>query len=375
MAPTIPAVLDRRSLNRALLQRQLLLRRAALPAADALEHLVGQQAQAPAPPYVGLWTRLDGFAADDLATLIEERAAVRLVLQRGTIHLVTARDALTLRPVLAGALERTLTSAFGRKLTGLDHAEVASLGRRLVEEQPLTLGNLGGRLAERWPQRDAFALANTVRALVPLVQVPPRGLWGRGGPAAHTTAEAWLGRPQDTDAGPDALVARYLAAFGPATVQDMQTWSGMTRLAAVFQRLRTALRTFRDEQGRELFDVPDGPLPDADTPAPVRFLPEFDNILLSHADRGRILTDTQRRLVFTRNGLIKSTVLVDGFVRGVWRIDRAGGTGGGTARLVIEPFGDLARRERAALAAEGERLLAFAAAGATVLDLCFENAT
>ncbi|MFE2428214.1 winged helix DNA-binding domain-containing protein [Streptomyces sp. NPDC059373] len=359
-------VLDRRTLNRALLERQLLLERAPLSAAGAIEHLVGMQAQAPNPPYLGLWTRVDGFRLDDLAALVRSREVVRVVLMRGTIHLVTAQDCLALRPVLDAALERALNGTFGRRLDGLDLAEVAALGRRLVEKEALTWGRLGVLLAERWPDRDPFALANAVRNLVPLVQVPPRGLWGESGQATHTTAESWLGRPPAVDTTPDRMVERYLAAFGPATVKDMQAWSGLTRLGAVVKRL-PHLRTFRDENGLELWDLPDAPLPDPEVPVPVRFLPEFDNILLSHADRARILTEEQRRLVFTRNGLIRSVILVDGFVRGLWRIEQQRDT----ADLVVEPFTPLSRQEREVVAEEGGRLLAFAAADAKTYDIRF----
>lgn len=366
-SPAVPpeSVLDRRALNRALLERQLLLSRSRMSASAALEHLVGMQAQAPAPPYTGLWTRLDAFRPEDLSELIRNRQAVRLVMMRGTIHLVTADDCLRLRPVLQAALERSLTSTFGKKLAGLDVTEVAAAGRRLVEKEPLALGGLGTRLAERWPDQDEFAMANAVRALVPLVQVPPRGLWGESGQAVHTSAEAWLGRATATGTDPDELVLRYLAAFGPATVKDVQTWSGMTRLAACFKRLRPQLRVYRDAFGNELYDVPDGPLPDPDTPAPVRYLPDFDNILLSHADRSRILTKEQQQRVFTRNGLIRATILVDGFVHGTWRVDRQRDS----ATLVVEPFAPLDRATRSALEAEGEALLAFTAADADTRDV------
>ena len=367
MATGDPDVLDRRTLNRSLLARQLLVERSAMSAAQAIGHLVGMQAQAPNPPYIGLWTRLAGFRVDDLAGLVKSREVVRLVLMRGTIHLVTAQDCLALRPVLRGALEQGLKGTFGRKLEGLDPAEVAALGRESVEKEPLTLGGLGSVLAERWPDRDPFALANVVRNLVPLVQVPPRGLWGESGQAVHTTAESWLGRPLATAVAPDTMVERYLAAFGPATVKDIQAWSGMTRLADAVRRLRPRLRSFRDENGLELVDLLDAPLPDADTPVPVRFLPEFDNILLSHADRARILAEEQRKLVFTRNGLIKSTFLVDGFVSGLWRIEQQRKA----ATLVLEPFRPLRRQDRDALAAEGVELLAFAAASATTRDIRF----
>ena len=362
-----PPVLSRRALNRALLARQLLLERAAMPALDAVEHLVGMQSQVPLPPYLGLWTRLSGFRPDELSELLGERRAVRLALMRSTIHLVSADDALLIRPVLAEALARALRGAFGRGLDGVDLDAVVAAGRKLVEERPLTLGGLGALLAEQWPDRDPASLANAVRNLVPLVQTPPRGLWGGSGPAVHTTAEAWLGRPLADSTSADALVLRYLAAFGPASVKDVQAWSGMTRLAASIARLRPQLLTFRDESGMELFDLPDAPRPDAETPSPVRFLPEFDNILLSHADRGRIVSEERRRLTFTSNGLIRSAILVDGEVGGLWRIER---TRDSTV-LAIAPFVPLAPAVRTALAEEGARLLAFAAAGTTGHDVRF----
>ena len=225
-------------------------------------------------------------------------------------------------------------------------------------------------LQERWPERDAASLARAIRHLVPLVQVPPRGLWGKGGPAAHTTAEAWLGRPLDPDPSLEEMVVRYLGAFGPATVKDVQTWSGLTRLGEVTDRLRSHLRTFRDEHGRELFDLPDAPRPDPDAPAPPRFLPEFDNLILSHADRTRIIADDYRRVIASKNGMVPATVLVDGFVRGTWKMERTRGK----ATLVIEPFEPLARKDRDALAEEGERLIRFTGAGAETFEIRFARA-
>ncbi|MET7289323.1 winged helix DNA-binding domain-containing protein [Streptomyces sp. NPDC005573] len=360
-------VLDRRALNRSLLARQLLLERSSMPAARVIAHLVGMQAQAPNPPYIGLWTRVAGFRTEDLASLVRNREAVRLALMRGTIHLVTADDCVALRPVLRDALRQGLKRSFGKELDGLDIEEVAARGRELVEREPLALGGLGALLAERWPDRDPLALANVVRGLVPLVQVPPRGLWGESGQAVHTSAEAWLGRPLARATAPDRMIERYLAAFGPASVKDIQVWSGMTRLADAVKRLGPRLAVFRDENGRELFDLPDAPRPDPRVPVPVRFLPEFDNILLAHADRTRVLAEERRGLVFTRNGLIRATFLVDGFVAGLWRVERTRGA----AALVLEPFAALSAQDRAALAEEGGRLLAFAAAGADSAEVRF----
>ncbi|HEY0016680.1 MAG TPA: winged helix DNA-binding domain-containing protein [Longimicrobium sp.] len=362
-------ILSPRALNRALLGRQMLLRRADASVDEALERLVGMQAQAPNPPYLGLWTRLDGFRLEDLAERIRDRRAVRIALMRSTIFLVTARDCLALRPVLAEALKGWATGVHGKGLPGVDLDALAVAGRALAEEAPRTFHELGALLAERWPKADPSALGNMVRNLVPLVQVPPRGLWGESGPAAHTTAEAWLGRPLNAEPSVEAMVLRYLAAFGPATARDAQHWSGLKRLGPVLDRLRPQLRTFRNEGGAELFDLPDAPRPDADTPAPVRFLPEFDNVLLSHADRARVITEERRKRVFTVNGIIRPTLLVGGFVVGMWKMERERGA----ATLLIQPFEPLSAPDRAALEDEGARLLAFAAADAERRDVRFER--
>ncbi|MET0397157.1 MAG: winged helix DNA-binding domain-containing protein [Longimicrobiaceae bacterium] len=358
-------VLGRRALNRALLARQGLLRRWTIPPAEAVERLVGMQSQAPDPPYVGLWTRLEGFRPEDLARLVEAHAVVRIALMRSTIHLVTARDCLALRPLLQPVIERSFRGGFGRRLEGVDDAALADAARVLVEERPRTFAEIGAALGERWPDRDPAALAAAARTLLPLVQVPPRGLWGRSGPAAHTTAEAWLGQPLDPIPAPDAMLLRYLAAFGPATVADAQTWSGLTRLREAVERLRPGLRAFRDERGRELFDLPDATRPGADTPAPVRFIAEWDNLLLSHADRSRIVPEEHRARVFTVNGVMPGTILLDGFVAGTWKLERSRAS----ATLRVTPFAPPSPDDEAALAAEGQRLLDFAAPDATAREV------
>jgi hypothetical protein len=355
-------MLDRRTLNRSLLDRQMLARRSNHSAADALERLVGMQAQAPNAPYVGLWTRLHGFAPEELAGLIGDRRAVRTSLMRTTIHLVTARDCLRLRPVFQPLLERRLHAdrPFGRHLQGMDIEELVAFGRALLEERPRTIAALGRILGERWPERDATSLAYAVRHLVPLVQVPPRGIWGASGEAAWTPVEAWLDRPLRSDPSPDQVILRYLAAFGPASVADIQAWSWLTRLREVVERLRPQLRTFRDESGRELLDIAEGPLPDRDTPVPPRYLPEFDNALLSHADRSRIIAADHRDRVFT-----KGAVLVDGFVRAAWKVKRERET----ATLLVEPLARLPRGDRPAVIEEGARLLDFVAGDARDRDV------
>ncbi len=296
----------------------MLLRRQTLAAEEAIEHLVGMQAQAPNPPYVGLWTRLEGFYPDQLARLVLERRAVRVALMRNTVHLVCARDCLKLRPLVQPVIDRGLYAnrANRQGLEGVDVKALAAAGRALLEERPRTASELGVLLKERWPESDPASLARAVRHLVPLVQVPPRGVWGMSGQTTHTTAEAWLGRPLDPDPSLEGMVVRYLGAFGPAGVKDVQTWSGLTRLGEVVDRLQPCLSTFRDERGRELFDLLDAPRPDLDTPAPARFLPEFDNLILSHGDRTRVIADEYRKAIASKNGMVPATFLVDGFVQG-----------------------------------------------------------
>jgi len=360
-------ILTRRALNRALLERQLLLARSRISAKDAIERLVGMQAQEPIDPYIGLWTRLEDFRADDLAILITKRRAVRMGLMRATVHLVTARDALAIWPVVRSIFERVFQSARGdvgvptytSRLSGVEMKTLLRAGRKLVDESPHTAAELRLLLRKRWPGHDPEALAAAVHFLLPLVQVPPRGLWGMSGQARHTSVEAWLGKDPGTDSSPDKLMLRYLRAFGPATVADARNWSRLSGLREVFERLRPRLRTFCDESGRELFDVPDGALPDPDTPAPARFLPQYDNVFLGHEDRSRIVRADFKRSPWTLGNF--GTVLVDGFIGALWKIQRSGGT----ATLLIEPVAPLGRRDMDAVAAEGMNLLAFTDAEAT----------
>ena len=354
----MPGVLGERALNRALLHRQLLLERASVPPLQAIGHLAGLQAQAPNAPYVGLWTRLAGFRPAQLADLLTERAVVRTHLMRNTVHLVTAADCLALGGLFQVVLrQRFGGSPFARNLHGVDLGVLTAAGRGLLGEQPRTRAELGRVLAARWPDRDPASLAYAVTHLVPTVQVPPRGIWGRTGPAAFTTTEAWLGGQAAPGLAPDDLVLRYLAAFGPATVRDVQAWCGLTRLGEVTERLRPRLRTFRAEGGGELFDLPDAPRPEAGTPAPPRFLPEYDNVLLSHADRARVIPGRRRVPLPPGHGGSRGTVLVDGFWAATWTAARRGDH----AVLRVEAFTPLRRGQADAVTAEGTRLLAFVA--------------
>jgi hypothetical protein len=348
-------VLDRRTLNRALLERQTLLRRKRLPVLQTIERLVAMQAQVPRDPYVALWSRLDPFRPEALAEPMADRRAVRMTLLRGTLHLVTARDALTLRSLVQPVVEGVLygSSPLRNAVGSVETAELLRLIRDRLEERPCTRAELVKAIAERWPDADATSLGYAMY-LLPTVQVTPRGLWGLSGRSAFTTVEAWLGKPIEPDTQPDEMLLRYLAAFGPSTVADAQTWSGLSGLRGAFERLAPRLRTFQDERRRELFDVPNGPLPRPSTPAPPRFLPEYDNVVLGHKDRSRMVSPDG---VPTWTEVGWGTVLVDGFVAARWKLDREDDE----AILRIEPLVKLSREDRAAVSEEGKRLAAFLA--------------
>jgi hypothetical protein len=237
--------------------------------------------------------------------------------------------------------------------------------RTLLAEAPRTRVELGRLLGPRWPTVDADSLTYVALYLLPIVQATPRGVWGQTKAPTWAAAESWIGAPLPTARTPDELVLRYLGAFGPASVQDAQVWSGLTRLGEVADRLASRVRRFRDDDGRMLLDLPDAPRPPADTAAPIRFLPEYDNLLLSHANRSRVVPDQRTVPLWPGNGASRGTLLVDGFWRANWGIVRDGAR----ANLDIEVFQPLSRRHRAAVAAEGRRLLAFAAAEAEPGDV------
>ncbi|MER5278741.1 winged helix DNA-binding domain-containing protein [Streptomyces sp. NPDC002809] len=356
-----PAVLSPRALGRATLERQLLLRRAEMSAADAVRHLVGLQAQNTGPPYYQLLARLEGFEPAELAELMESREVVRMVTLRSTIHTHTAEDALTLRPLVQEARDRELR-IFRKGLVGVDLDRLRDLSRAYVEEAPRTPKEIREKLLVEWPDADPQALSTAARCLLPLVQITPRGVWGKSGRVALTTAEHWLGRPSEPVPAPDATVLRYLAAFGPASVKDMQSWAGLTRMREVFERLRPELVTFRDENGIELFDLPDAPRPDEDTPAPPRFLPEFDNVLLGHADRSRVIPPRFKG----RNGVgnqAYGSLLVDGFLAAIWRLE-AGGSGA-PATVTVQELRPFTAAERDAVTDEAVAVLAVMTKAAT----------
>ncbi len=277
---------------------------------------------------------------------------------RATMHLVTAADCTALRPWVQPVLAQSFASQhFARQLRGVDLDAVIAAARVLLTDGQLTRPELGAALAKLWPARDPASLAYAVTYLLPVVQVPPRGIWGERGPVRWTAADAWIGRPRGEPPAPDQLVMRYFAAFGPASVRDAQVWSGLTRLQEIVDRLGSRLRRFRDESGRELLDLPAGPRPNPGTPAPPRFLPEYDNVLLSYADRSRIVTGGRSIPLPPGNGGAKGTLLVDGYFRGTWRATRSAGK----ATLRIEAFDRLPGHDGQDVAAEGTRLLGFIA--------------
>ncbi|HEY5318837.1 MAG TPA: winged helix DNA-binding domain-containing protein [Solirubrobacteraceae bacterium] len=355
-----PATLTTRQLNRATLARQLLLERAQIPVPDAVKRLGGLQAQEPKPPFLGLWSRLEEFRESDLADALHDRSVVRATLMRGTLHLATAADYAAFRAPLQTVLSRGMVAALRERAQGLDPAAVLPAARALLEERPRTFDELRTLLQEAFPEVNHRALGFTVRMLLPLVMVPTDDRWAFPRVADFTLAEDWLGRPLKTDESPDGLVLRYLAAFGPASAADVQTWSGLQGIKTVLEDLRPRLAAFTDERGRELFDLPDAPRPEESVPAPPRFLPEFDSLLLAHADRARVIDDEHRPAVITKNLRVRATFLIDGFVRGTWDVKRTRKR----ATLTITPFGSVTKRDAAALRSEGASLLGFTDADA-----------
>jgi hypothetical protein len=344
--------ITRRTLNRTLLTRQLLLKQADMDPERAVGHLLGLQSQTPSSPYPGLWTRLAGFDFAALGRLLTERRVVRMVLMRGTVHLVTAADALRLRPWLQPALDRGLRSSrWAAGTEGVEPAALLAHGREALAERPLGPAELQPLLAARFPAADPESLLHALRLWAPLVQVPPRGLWGASGGPRYAFADDWLGAPLAAAPDPADTVRRYLAAYGPATPADMQKWSGLTGLKRAFGALD--LRVYTTDDGRTLYDLPDASLADPATDVPARYVADFDNLLLSHADRARILGDVPKERVITVNGLVRGTVLLDGFVGGTWRFERPRGA----AAVVVTPFGTVRRADRETLTAEGMRML------------------
>ncbi len=351
---TVP-VLDTRALGRATLARQLLLDRAGMPVLDAVAHLGGLQAQEPQEPFVGLWSRLSAFDPATLSDLLTGRQVVRTHLMRRTVHLLTAADALAWRARHDAMLRQRVLGVYRRDLAGVDLDELAAAGRELMADgEPRSMPEVARALAGRWPAPDPRALGElVVAALLPMVQLPPRGLWRTKGGVRHVPLSSWLGRdidppaPAGTDPVGEALVRRYLAAYGPATVADLRAWCGLAGLPAAVSAIRAELVTFRDEHGRALVDLPDAPRPDPDTPAPPRFLPAFDNAILGYHHRTRIIDDAHRGLSVAGERVL----LLDGRVAATWTVE--------SDTVVVTPLRRFSRADHTAVAEEGTQLASF----------------
>jgi len=342
------AAITRRELGRATLARQLLLERSPLDCVSAVARLAGMQAQEPRPPFLGLWSRLADFRSEQLLEALRTGALVRGPLFRATLHLVTAADWSTFRPPVAPALTRALR-ALGKRAEGIDVDAVGAVARELLEQAPRTAGELRTLLHAAFPTHEDRALGYAVRTSVPLTMVPSEDPHGfpRDPRLALAEPRPPLGTLED-------LVLRYLGAFGPASVADAQEWSGVGGLAPAFAGLRERLVSLVDERSRELFDLPDAPRPPASTPSPPRYLPEFDSLLLAHADRSRLIADRHRRHLTTKNLRVNATALFDGEACATWAIKRTAKS----ATLELTPFEPLSAQALSALEAEGLELLA-----------------
>jgi hypothetical protein len=333
----------------------MLLRREKGTPVAVVERLAGMQAQLARPPFVGIWSRLQRFEAADLVKAIDRRDIVRGTLMRGTLHLVSRQDYLAFRPVMQPALTAGMRAILRERADRLEIDRLVAAAQTYFGAEPRTFAELRAHLMKLFPKADERAMGYAVRMQLPLVQTPQAGaFWAYPSSSDFAVAEAWLGAPMKK-ADPAAFAVRYLAAFGPARADDLKTWSGLANARDVLETLRAKLTTFRDERGRELFDLPKAPRPEEDEAAPVRFLPEFDNLLLAYADRTRFIAKEHRPRVASRNLFVPATFLVDGAIRGTWRVERKRKS----ATLQLEPFVPLAKATRAELVKEGESLLRF----------------
>ncbi len=346
----------------------MLLERESVSVSEGVERLFGVQAQEPRPPFVGLWTRLTAFSIDNLHAALRDRQIVRATMMRGTLHLVTSTDFLEFRAVLQPMLTQGMR-VLGERAAGLELENVIPVAREFLRGGPRTFEEVRARLLEVFPLINDRALGYAVRLNLPLVMLPTSDRWAYPSVAAFTLAETWIGQPLARGGSTESLIHRYLSAFGPATAADVQTWSGLAGLTSTLRSMRSQLQVFRDDRGRELFDANDAPRPDADVPAPVRFLPEFDNLLLAHADRTRVIAEEHRAMVVTKNLRVHATFLVDGFVAGIWRIERKKSS----ATLRITPFRSITEQVKNELSSEGERMLRFVEANATEAGIQFET--
>lgn len=341
-----------RALNRTLLQRQHLLERVAMEPMAMVEHLVGLQAQDPLPPYLSLFARLREFDPLTISAALEARTAVRVTAMRGTIHLLTAADALALRIWVQPLVTRAINSAeWGRGFPAAQHRALADAATDALADGPLGVKQLGEAISAEFEGLSATAAGNLAKSLLPLAQLPPRGMWQRTGGVVYDLLERMLEAPAEAP-DPADVVRRYLRAFGPASPADFTTWSGVTGAKAIFDSLGDELVRLSDDTGKPLWDIAGLPVATGDEPAPVRLLGVYDNAWLSHAKRDRLTRAEQRTAWQSPNGGFAMTVFVDGMLEGLWWRQDSG-------TVDVELFRTLSKPERADLDEEVGRVESF----------------
>jgi hypothetical protein len=359
-----------RALGRATLARQMLLAREKVAAKKAIERLVALQAQAAKTPFGALWARVEGFRREELAKLVARRDVVRATAMRATLHLMTAKDYASMRAPLQPMLTQGMEAILRQRMKGLDVAEVVAAARPFFATRARTFDAVREMLIGRFPRGDERAMGYAVRLHLPLVQVPSDDEpWSYAASPDFALAEAWLGRPLGEGDGPQAIVLRYLGALGPASIADVQAFTGMKDARVHVEALRGKLHVTKEGRGRELFDLPGAPRPTEDAPAPPRLLPEFDNVLLGHADRTRFVANEHRARVYLPGLRVAATVLVDGRIAGTWTTLRKKDA----ATLTVAPFGKLAASDRDAIEREAAAWLLFAEPDAKVRDVRFDK--
>jgi hypothetical protein len=351
--------LSDRALNRATLARQLLLERRKLPVVKAVEQILALQAQVPRPPHVGLWSRLPDYERAHLMAPLHSRILVRATTMRGTLHIMTAKDFLAFRGALQPSLSAGLKSVAGKvELPPMDKLVAAT--RQILAKDGRTFSHIRAELVKQFPKGHDRLMGYAVRTHLPLVQVPTtEDEWGFPSDSAFAVADAWLKKTVGEGDGPSALILRYLAAFGPATAADIQSWTGLRGVAELIKPIRSKLVTFEDARGRELFDLPKAPRPDEDTPAPVRFLPEYDSVMIAHSDRSRIVDEKHKKVLITKNLIVPATFLIDGRIAGTWKLEQKKSV----VTITLAPFAPLAKPTRRELEKEGDALGRFVCPG------------
>lgn len=341
----------------------MLLRREKAGLVKAVEQLFALQAQVPRPPHIALWSRLQKFEREHLIKALHARTLVRGTMMRGTLHIMSAKDFLAFRGPLQPSLTAGMQSVLGKgpipSMETLITAGRSAFGRKA---RPFT--DVRAALQARFPDGHERLMGYAVRMQLPLVQVPAAGeAWGFPADSDFALAEHWLKTKVGAGSGPGSLVLRYLAAFGPATSADIQSWLGIRGVAEILAPVREKLVTFRDPRGREVFDLPKAPRPGGDSDAPVRFLPEYDSLILAHTDRSRMVDDAHRKALVTKNLIVPATLLIDGRVAGTWKVERKKAT----ATLKLTPFAAIPKGVKAAVEEEGQALLKFVEPDAAVL--------